>query len=78
MNLDFFEVKSVNFYFNDSGMVCFNCKTFIKSHPTILNPCQHVICTNCLDLLADNYIPRNNEDLFECSCGKKIIDIEYK
>ena len=59
---------------------CPLCKISKSTNLAILEPCQHKICTTCLDKLYDNHEINNNlEDLFNCPfCTKGVIDISYR
>lgn len=79
MDLSFFEIKSVNFYSNNTRDICSFCKKEIKSHSVVLIECEHLLCTNCLDLLSDSYFSYSSSSLLECpTCNKKIFNINYK
>lgn len=58
---------------------CPLCKESKTVNSVDLNPCNHRICTLCLDILYDNYeIKENLEALFECPfCQKNVTAITY-
>lgn len=58
--------------------ICNICNENIISHIAIFD-CKHISCTNCLDILTDDYNCNVQDILFNCPlCFKNIKNIVYQ
>ena len=74
-NHGFYEYGNINVKLTNAKYYCMLCKLY-KYNYSVLQCCNYVICSNCIDILYDSYVLDDyTNELFKCvNCLTKIYD----